>query len=71
MNHPDYYCRACFKPVEVTPDGAVTRTCQHAGETIIAERTCNLYGEGAAHEHTLLQRASNALQTLARAFGAT
>lgn len=64
----DYYCKACKAEVFVSDQGEVSRTCGHAGETIIAERTSSLFGEGGANERTLWERMLAAIDKLREAF---
>jgi hypothetical protein len=64
----DYYCKACGTEVFVSADGVVQRNCDHANVTIVAERTCNLYGQGGAAEASLIDRARVALRRLIAAF---
>lgn len=66
MIHP-YYCAYCGDAVQVSVQGEITRTCGHHGQTVIAERTSILYGEGGAGERSLLDRAWDALGKLAKA----
>ena len=67
MSFP-YACAHCGAEVKVSPEGDITRTCTHHGQTIVAERTSILYGEGGAAGLTLADRARAALRKLALAF---
>lgn len=59
-----YYCADCGLTVKVGADGAITRSCDHAGAGVIAPRTATLYGKGGAAEATLLDRVVAALRKL-------
>jgi hypothetical protein len=65
-----YACAECGAEVHVEKDGKVTRTCDHADATVIAERTSNLFGEGGAAGNTgsLSDRVAAALTKLVNAF---
>lgn len=65
--HP-YYCKDCGAQASVV-DGAVVRTCDHHNSTIIAERSCQLFGEGhgSAETVSLWQRSVSAIEQIMKA----
>ena len=44
-----YSCSTCGKKVEVSPNGDITRTCDHTTK-IVMNLQCTLYGEGIAND---------------------
>lgn len=44
-----YSCKLCGAPADVTPDGIITRTCEHSG-TIVATMSAVAYGRGHVSE---------------------
>ena len=46
---PGYSCKACGAPAEVTDDGRIVRTCEHAG-TVIASMSAVATGRGGVRE---------------------
>lgn len=70
MAHP-YACAVCGAAAQVSPAGSITRMCGHDGATVIAQRTADLFGDGAAAAgQSLADRARAALRALAGALGA-
>lgn len=65
--HP-YYCKECGAQAYVI-DGAVVRTCDNHAAPVIADRTCQLLGEGhgSAQTASLWQRSVNAVETIIKA----
>lgn len=59
-----YACAKCGAEAKVDADGTITRTCDHHGGTIVAERSAVLYGIGGAQQLTLAQRAELAISKL-------
>ncbi len=66
-----YFCKDCGAQASVA-DGVVVRTCTHANSIIIAERTCNLLGEGhgSAETASLWERGIAAIAQIMKAFHA-
>lgn len=64
---PDYYCKLCLAEATVR-DGVVYRTCEHDNETVIAERSVVLFGDGRVNDLSLMARAMAALTSLIKNF---
>jgi hypothetical protein len=44
-----YSCKQCGAPASVTPDGRITRSCEHTG-TVAASMSAVAYGRGHVSE---------------------
>lgn len=67
MSYP-YACSVCGAEVVVSDNGDIHRACEHDGQTVIAERTSVLYGDGGATAKSYIDRVRDAINTLIKAF---